>query len=174
MEGNIIRQQMEARLLEFIMYYRAYQENAEKHKDLFEKHLPDSEKEQYKQFLSEWDPLDETAQEMIYEIDLRAQRLKIFWEQVNETVDKNNRAILARLTHTHNGITIVRRPLQYSSYAASAGYESNSKCLDIEYQTGKLYRYQQVPIEVFEKILTLKSLRDMKAIIDQYEFEKLN
>lgn len=165
---------MQARLLEFIMYYDTYLEFVEKQKDLIDDNLSGIDRDEFRKFLSEWDHLDDTAHEMINEIELRYLRLKDFWEQAEIIFKEKQKELHSKLTHSHNGISISRQPLPYSSYAASAGYDKDNQCLDIEYKTGKLYRYMNVPKEVFEKILILKSLRDMKAIIEQFEFERIN
>ena len=173
MDASITRQLMQSRLHEFIMYYKMYQEHVEKQQKSIEENLPKEERAEFGKFIADWEPLDDSAIEMIDEIDIRTERLNVFWEIANIRLKEKRKIIQEQLTFSHNNITIIRTPLQYSSYALSAGYDKMNQKMDIEYKTGKLYRYNAVPEKVFEKIITLKSLRDMKVEIEQYEFERL-
>ena len=44
-----------------------------------------------------------------------------------------------------------------SAGVASAGYDDQARVLEIEFPKGKIYRYQNVPREVFDALLKAKS-----------------
>ena len=63
-----------------------------------------------------------------------------------------------------------------SSQLKSAGYDQDSDDLYIEFKTGVVYRYSEVPPEVFEKLTLSSSAGSYFAanIKGNYEYKKLD
>jgi hypothetical protein len=70
---------------------------------------------------------------------------------------------------------IERTPVR-SSDLSSVGYDPKSRILEIEFRSGGIYRYLDVPKEVFDGLLAAKSKGRFfaKEIRDRYRFERLN
>ena len=51
---------------------------------------------------------------------------------------------------------IERRPVE-SSVLASAGYDSRKRLLEIEFRSGAIYRYLEVPEEIYRRLLAAES-----------------
>ena len=51
---------------------------------------------------------------------------------------------------------IKRQPLE-SSVLASAGYDAKARLLEIEFHSGAIYRYLDVPDEIFRRLLAAES-----------------
>jgi hypothetical protein len=49
-----------------------------------------------------------------------------------------------------------REPIK-SSNLASVGYDASSKTLDIEFNSGKIYRYYQVPEDIYSQLMKAES-----------------
>ncbi|PXY32510.1 KTSC domain-containing protein [Prauserella muralis] len=67
-----------------------------------------------------------------------------------------------------------RRPLESSSLRA-AGYDGARRVLDVEFHTGRIYRYFAVPREVYTGLLAAASKgRYYNAHIrDNYDYDRL-
>lgn len=67
-----------------------------------------------------------------------------------------------------------RRPVESTSLR-TAGYDAARRILDVEFHTGRLYRYFAVPQEVYTGLLQAPSKgRYYNAVIrDHYEYERL-
>ena len=59
-----------------------------------------------------------------------------------------------RITAQENEIT--RQPVQ-SSVLAAAGYDAKRRRLEIEFHSGAIYRYLEVPQEIFRRLLAAES-----------------
>ena len=51
---------------------------------------------------------------------------------------------------------ITRQPVQ-SSVLAAAGYDAKRRLLEIEFHSGAIYRYLEVPQEIFRRLLAAES-----------------
>jgi len=65
-----------------------------------------------------------------------------------------------------------RVPLR-SRAVASAGYDAATRTLEIEFTSGRVYRYRDVPASVYEWLLRVpsKGTYVSRSIVDTYEFE---
>lgn len=67
----------------------------------------------------------------------------------------------------------VMQRLAFDSEAvASAGYDSDSRLMEVEFRTGRIYRYSEVPPGVFEWLLRTKSKGSFvtNMVRDKFEF----
>ena len=71
--------------------------------------------------------------------------------------------------------SIPRKPVE-SSNVASIGYNSITKTLEVEFHTGSVYQYFQVPTKVYREFESADSLGRYlsKNIRDKFPFEKTN
>lgn len=173
MEAPFIRQQIEAKLTELSLFLKLYIESCEKEKKTMQPFLSPEDVATFQEVLADLNEMQEATSEMALEVDLAAHRLKALFEVYHVASREKAKALLAQRSSTHEGITILRTPLKWSTYGQSVGYDEDHALLDIEYQGGKVYRYQNVPKALFDKIMTLSSLRDLKKTIDGLEFVKL-
>jgi hypothetical protein len=69
---------------------------------------------------------------------------------------------------------MIREPLRSSSLK-SAGYDEGRMTLEIEFLNGDVYRYSNVPMEVYTDFLDAESHGRfyVKNIRDAYEFQKM-
>jgi hypothetical protein len=60
-----------------------------------------------------------------------------------------------------------------SRAVASAGYDGATRTLEIEFTSGRVYRYRDVPASVYEWLLRVpsKGVYVSRSITDRYEFE---
>ena len=52
--------------------------------------------------------------------------------------------------------SLQRQPVESTSIA-SVGYQADGGTLEIEFRNGAVYRYAEVPVEIFEQMLVAKS-----------------
>jgi hypothetical protein len=173
MEPSFIRQQIEAKLAEASFFLSLYIENCEREQKFMINYLSEEDQKTFTEVLRDLKEMASSTSELATEVDLAAARLKVLFEEYLSLRMKRQKEIQARLSSTHDGITITRNPLKWSSYGHSVGYNEEHALLDIEYQGGKVYRYKNAPKELFEKISLLSSLRDLKKSIDGLEFVKI-
>lgn len=69
---------------------------------------------------------------------------------------------------------IERKPIQ-SSDLASVGYDAKHRLLEIEFRSGGIYRYLEVPVEIHERLLAADSKGRFFAahIRNQFRFERV-
>ena len=63
-------------------------------------------------------------------------------------------SLVARLHAQEREIT--RRPVE-SSVLVSAGYDSGKRLLELEFHSGAIYRYLEVPEEIYRRLLAAES-----------------
>ena len=70
---------------------------------------------------------------------------------------------------------IERRPVESSNLAA-VGYDARRRLLEIEFRSGGIYRYFEVPAEVHGQLLAAESKGRFfaKHIRDRFRFERVN
>lgn len=71
-------------------------------------------------------------------------------------------------------IFMIRQPVD-SSNIQSIGYDSDSQTLEIEFHSGEIYQYFNVPSSLFEKILAANSQGEFfhQFIKNNYTYEKI-
>jgi hypothetical protein len=69
---------------------------------------------------------------------------------------------------------MLRQPLKYSSAAVSAGYDPENQELEIEFNSGDVYVYRDVPGYVYDELLSAKSTGKYISdnIRNRYQFTK--
>jgi hypothetical protein len=170
MERSFIRMQMLAKLEEFCFYTEKYIQELNKERKLMSAELNESELQEFDELSQQIIDFKHSNSEIINELDIIAVRLTVLH---NEYVTKHNSKIIdlkARLTNTYDEITIIMRPLPYSTFAAAAGYSEEHQLMDLEFSSGKVYRYSKVPKELFEKIITKGSMKGLRQELNNFEF----
>lgn len=173
MDNQFIRQQTISKLEEFKLYYKRYIENVEKETANMALFLSEESKEEMKSVVKDLQHFDEKADEIIDDIQLVSVRLSVLYQEYLNILKTKKAELRAHLTIEHEGITIVRVPLTYSTFASSAGYDVATSTLDIEYSSGHVYRYKNVPKEFYEKMSNIKSMKGLRIELDKYEYIKI-
>jgi len=67
---------------------------------------------------------------------------------------------------------VMQRLAFESEAVASAGYDSEARSMEVEFRTGRIYRYSEVPPGVFEWLLRTKSKGSFvtNMVKDRFEF----
>jgi hypothetical protein len=67
---------------------------------------------------------------------------------------------------------VERLPLE-SRAIASAGYDAETRVLELEFSSGRVYRFREVPAGVYEWLLRVpkKGLYVSRSVTSQYAFE---
>jgi hypothetical protein len=166
--------QMLAKLEEFCFYTDKYIQELNKERKVIGRELSESELKEFDELSQQIITYKHSNSEIINELDIVAVRLTVLH---NEYVTKHNSKIndlKAKLTNTHNEITITMRLLPYSTFAIAAGYLEEHQLMDLEFSSGKVYRYSKVPKELFEKIITKGSMRGLRQELNNFEFVIIN
>ncbi len=74
---------------------------------------------------------------------------------------------------TFENIKILRHPLYRSQLAESVGYDKENKLMDIAYKRGGIYRYYDVPEELYLNIYSKSSFKDLKKELSIFEVKKI-
>lgn len=173
MEAAFIRNQMLSKLEEFLIYQGKYHENLLKYGDDRKALLSDKENKSLHTIAKDIRALGQTATEMISEIELNAVMLTTLHEEFNEKLKLKITEINTALTIDYEGVSITRKQLRHSNFVASAGYDEKAEMMDIEFNTGKVYRYKNVPIDFFASIEMRSSLKGLRADLNVYDYEQL-
>lgn len=173
MDPSFVRQQMQAKIEEFRLYLAKYLENADREKHTMSPFLKKEEMKEFDNLLANLKKFDRDAIHIYDEIDLIAIRFGVLYEIYNERLNERTTSRNTVLMSDHEGITIRREPLKYSSFVKSAGYHPEHRLLDIEFDGGKVYRYRNVPVEFYEKMQTRYSLKDLNNWLKAFEFERI-
>ena len=170
MERSFIRMQMLAKLEEFCFYTDKYIQELNKERKLMSAELNESELKEFDELSQQIIDFKHSNSEVISELDIIAVRLTLLH---NEYVSRHSSKIIdlkVKLTNTYNEITITMRPLPYSTFATAAGYLEEHQIMDLEFSSGKVYRYSKVPKELFEKIITKGSMKGLRQELNNFEF----
>ena len=162
--------QMLAKLEEFCFYTDKYILELNKERKLIDSELTETELEEFDELSQQIIDFKRSNSEIINELDIIAVRLTVLH---NEYVSRHNSKIddlRSRLTNTFEEITIMMRPLPYSTFATAAGYLEEHQLMDLEFSSGKVYRYSKVPKELFEKIITKGSMKGLRQELNNFEF----
>ncbi len=83
-------------------------------------------------------------------------------------------AALVALRAPAHSAEIERRPVE-SSVLASAGYDAKARVLEIEFRSGAIYRYLDVPGEVYRGLFAAESKGNYfgKSIRDKFRCERV-
>ena len=173
MDPSFVRQQMQAKVEEFRLYLAKYMENAEREGQNMKAFLNREEMKEFDNLMANLQKFDRDAITIYDEVDLIAIRFGVLYEIYNRRLNEMTAARKKELTAEHGGITIRREPLKYSSFVVSAGYHSEHRLLDIEFEGGKVYRYQNVPEEFFHDIKSRSSLKDLNKMLKSFQFERI-
>jgi uncharacterized protein len=67
------------------------------------------------------------------------------------------------------------RILVQSSNLVSVGYEASTKIMEVEFQTGAVYRYHDIPANLYQSLMATRSKGQFfhDYIMNQYEFEEV-
>lgn len=117
--------------------------------------------------------MDETITDMITDFEISCTRFVAVFKEYLPVLQKKLQTDKDQLTKLHEGLSITRQVLTYSSFAISAGYDAANSTMDIDFGSGVIYRYLRVPKEFFDKIMTIKSLKGVRAELNSFEFKKL-
>jgi hypothetical protein len=170
MDRSFIRQQMQAKLEEFCFYTEKYIEELKKERNVMAPVLNESELEEYDEISQQIINFKYNNSEIIDELDIITVRLKLLYEEYVKKHNSKVSELRDKLTITHEGIEIIRRPLQYSTFAISLGYNEENQLMDVEFKGGKVYRYKKVPVDFYNKAIVKNSLRDLKNELNNFEF----
>lgn len=144
---------MLARLEEFKLYHRLYEENIQPQLSFMREHLEPEHRKDLEQFLIERPDLKQWGEDMIQEINVRTRMLHGFYQHAMEDFkEKSGKESTEHLVKTNQGITVRRHPLPHGSVVTSLGYNPSDRVLDVEYKGGKIYRYYDVPKAVAKAI----------------------
>jgi hypothetical protein len=164
---------MQAKIEEFRLYVAKYLENAERERQAMLPYLKKEEVKEFDSLIANLTKFDRDAIAIYDEVDLIAIRFGVLYEiysgRVEETAASKKRA----LTAEHEGITIRREPMKYSSFVISVGYHPEHKLLDIEFTGGKVYRYVDVPESFFTEIKKKNKTRDLNKGLQAFEFVRI-
>lgn len=71
--------------------------------------------------------------------------------------------------------SVKREPVE-SSNLAGIGYNRGARVLEIEFRSGGIYRYREVPAEIYEGLLNAESKGGyfVRHIRGRYEFRRMN
>jgi len=174
MEPNFIRNQLIAKLEEFLLYHAKYTEHLEKYGESLEKFMSNENIVEYKQLKKEFIDIGPDLAEIPLIIETIATQLTIIHEDTMENANKHFASDKEKLTTDFNGLSITRSLLKHSNLAHSAGYDKTTQTMDIEYNTGKIYRYSQVPEEYYESLKTRSSLKGLRSELNAFEYEQLH
>lgn len=153
MDTYYLRQQMLARLEEFKLYHKLYEENIQTQLTFMRENLEPVHRKDLEQFLIERPDLNQWSTDMIQEINVRTRMLHGFYQHAVEDFKENaGKNHSEGLVHTYEGVTVQRHVLSHGSVVLSMGYNTRERVLDVEYRGGKLYRYFNVPKAVANAI----------------------
>ncbi len=110
---------------------------------------------------------------MIDEIETNTALLTTIHQNLVKTMGAKIAEIKRSLTIEHDGISISRNLLKHSNFVTSAGYDQQTKCMDIAFNTGKVYRYKNVPSTFYESLETRSSLKGLRNDLSAFEYEQL-
>jgi hypothetical protein len=67
------------------------------------------------------------------------------------------------------------RILVQSSNLVSVGYDESTQILEVEFQTGKVYQYHDVPKDVYQELMTASSKGEYfhDNVMGQYNFHEV-
>lgn len=170
MDRSFIRMQMLAKLEEFCFYSEKYLKELNKERKVIGVELTEEELKEFDDMTQQIFNFKHSSSEIIDEIDVIAIRLKSLYE---EYVKRHNSKVIEyknKYSFEYEGVTIKRKPLQYSTFAISLGYDADTQLMDIEFKGGKIYRYKNVPEEFYLKASVKNSLRDLKQELSNFEF----
>lgn len=165
--------QMQAKLEEFCFYTEKFIQELNKERKLVSSVLSEPEQKEYDEMFQQIINFKSTNSEIISELDIITIRLKLLYEEYVKKHNSKVSELRDKLTINHDGIEIIRRPLQYSTFAISLGYNEENQLMDIEFKGGKVYRYRKVPIDFYSKAIVKNSLRDLKNELNNFEFIRL-
>ncbi|MBZ0243887.1 MAG: KTSC domain-containing protein [Bacteroidales bacterium] len=155
------------------MYQDKYHENLLKYGDDRKALMSEKEKKSLHTIAKDIRALGQAATEMMSEIELNTVLLTKLHEDFTEKLKQKIADSNAALTITHEGISITRQQLRHSNFVASAGYNEKAEMMDIEFNTGKVYRYKNVPSEFFASVETRSSLKGLRADLNAFEYEQI-
>lgn len=174
MDLSFIRQQMQLKLEEFKALNSLYLEGAQKERRVMIKYLTEDEVQKFDEILGDLKAFSSTTDEIILDIEIAIGFLVMLFQDFRKRHHAELVKESERLTFSYDGVTITREPLVFSSFALSAGYNEDLKIMDIEFASGKVYRYMNVPLDFYETIKLRRSMRGNSKELNQFEFIKLN
>lgn len=174
MDLSFIRQQMQLKLEEFKALNSLYVEGAQKERRIMIKYLSEDEVKQFDEILEDLKGFSSTTDEISNDFEIAVAFLVILFQDFSKRHHEELTKERERLTFSYDGVTITREPLAFSSFALSAGYNEDLKIMDIEFGSGKIYRYLNVPLEFYDTIKLRRSMRGTSKELNQFEFIKLN
>jgi len=67
------------------------------------------------------------------------------------------------------------RIIVQSSNLVSVGYDAAARMLEVEFQTGKIYQYHDVPQEVYQALMSAPSKGEYlhDTILNRYQFQEV-
>lgn len=67
------------------------------------------------------------------------------------------------------------RILVQSSNLVSVGYDAAAAVLEIEFQTGKVYRYHHVPADIYQGLMSARSKGEYlhDNVLNRYDFQEV-
>ena len=170
MDRTFIRMQMLAKLEEFCFYTDKYIQEINKERKLIGSEFTETELKEFDELTQQIINFKHSNSETINELDLIAVRLTIFNKEYVSRHNSKINELNTKLTNTFEGLTIIMMPLPYSTFATAAGYLGEQELMDLEFSSGKVYRYSKVPKELFEKIITKGSMKGLRQELNNFEF----
>jgi len=173
MENKFICQQAIAKLEEFKLYYKMYIENVKKESEIMQPLLSVELKQEIKDGILDIDEMDATADELISEIEIASSRITAVFNEYWNKLKKRQEDYIDQMTFEFDGVKIYRTPLKFSTFAISVGYDVTTNTLDIEYPTGHIYRYKNIPQDFYNSITINNIEKGLKTELESYENIKL-
>lgn len=173
MELSTIRQQIEIKQFELRNLVEKYIEELDFQIKQFTPVIDKESKVEIKSFNEALNEISETYREL--EIDFTAQTtlFKEIYMSLYSKAEEHLKNIREKMTVNHEGISITRQQLKYSTVVLSAGYDKTNRIMDLEYKSGGIYRYYEVPEEFVETMLTRSSIRNLKKEIEVFRYVKI-
>lgn len=173
MDLSFLRNQIKLKLNEFENLNNLYVEGLEKEFKAFGATVSEEENKEISDLLEELKSFSENSKEVSVEFEITVGQLTILYQEIYKKFKGKAEAQQKNLTTTFENISVSRRPLQYSTLADSAGYNTEQKLMDLAFKGGSIYRYYNVPVEFYEKITSRNNLKGMRKELDAFDFKKI-
>lgn len=173
MDHSFIRNQIELKLSELQSLINLYADGVENDLSVFKSILSEKEKAENSKLIDDLKSYSENASEMQVEFLLTVSQLTVLYGEYYKVYKSKIEEQKKNLTATFEGITIEREFLHHSDLASSAGYNKENLIMDIEFNSGKIYRYYNVPFDFYEKIISRSGFKGARKELNEYEFKQI-
>jgi hypothetical protein len=171
-DAVFLRKMMIAKLEEFKLHYGKYQEAIGQDVNRVRLHLQPHELDEFERFLQHNPDLDAKAEALIQEIEKMVTGFTSFWRLAQVHEEQEELISGDGLTCYFDGVAVSRTHLPHGSTVRSIGYNTAAGALDVEFHTGKVYRYFDVPQAVVTQISAERTGATIQSMIrGKYRYE---